>query len=168
MGFLANVPARAGSLLDFVREQLAFRAVPPLLAEVVLLLVERLDDRGLLATSDEDLVVELDLELSLVREARHVLQSLEPLGICAQYAIEAMLLQAANDPDIQFIERLLRVHLDELSRNKLPDVARSLQLSVDELQDLMQRMRSLNPRPAAAFEHEDNLSVQPDAFVWLQ
>ena len=57
MGFLANVPARAGSLLDFVREQLAFRAVPPLLAEVVLLLVERLDDRGLLATSDEDLVV---------------------------------------------------------------------------------------------------------------
>src|SRR5690606_11451396 len=72
------------------------------------------------------------------------------------------------DPDLGLIERLLRVHLEQLGRNKLPDVARSLQLSVDELQDLMQRVRGLNPRPAAGFGDDDNLAVQPDAFVWLQ
>jgi RNA polymerase sigma-54 factor len=168
MGFLANVPARSGSLVDFVREQLAFRDVSDLIAEVVMLLVERLDERGLLVASTEELANELDLEVELICEARGVLQALEPLGIGAQDAIEAMLMQAANDPDLELIEQLLRVHLEELGRNKLPDVARSLQLSVEELQDLMQRVRKLNPRPAASFGDDENLPVQPDAFVWLQ
>ena len=162
MGFLANVPARSGSLYDFVREQLAFRDVSGLLTEVVMLLVERLDERGLLTTSNDELARELDLEPELIEEARSVLQSLEPSGIGAHDAIEAMLVQAAKDPDLQLIERLLREHLEELGRNKLPDVARSLQLSVDELQDLMQRVRT------AGFHDAENLPVQPDAFVWLQ
>jgi len=168
LGFLANVPARAGSLLDLVREQLAFRDVSGLISEVVVLLVERLDQRGLLATSNEELASELELDAELVQEARSVLQTLEPRGIGAFDAIEAMLLQAADDPDFGLIERLLRVHLEQLGRNKLPDVARSLQLSLDELQDLMQRVRGLNPRPASGFGEADNLAVQPDAFVWLQ
>ncbi|MCK5942646.1 MAG: hypothetical protein KAI24_11790, partial [Planctomycetes bacterium] len=41
LGFLNQVPARAGNLVDFVREQLAFRETPPLVAEVVVLLAER-------------------------------------------------------------------------------------------------------------------------------
>lgn len=168
LGFLANVPARAGSLLDFVREQLAFRSTAPLISEVVVLLVECLDERGLLPASDEELAVETDLGANLISEARKVLQSLEPIGIGAHDAIEAMLLQAASDPDLFLIKRLLRDHLEELSRNKLPLVARALQLSLDELQDLMQRVSTLNPRPAADFDRDDNRSVQPDAFVWLQ
>jgi RNA polymerase sigma-54 factor len=168
LGFLANVPARAGSLLDFVREQLAFRSTAPLISEVVLLLVERLDERGLLPASDEELAVEVDLEMPLIGEARSVLQSLEPKGIGAQDTIEAMLLQAASDPDLLLIERLLRDHLEELSRNKLPIVARALQLSLDELQVLMERVGTLNPRPAAGFDGDENPPVQPDAFVWLQ
>jgi len=168
LGFLANVPARAESLLDFVRQQLAFRSIAPLISEVVLLLVERLDERGLLPATNDELAAEMDLDVGLVGEARSVLRSLEPMGIGAHDAIEAMLLQAAGDPDLGLIERLLREHLEELSRNKLPVVARALQLSLDELQDLMKRVGSLSPRPAAGFGGDENLSVQPDAFVWLQ
>lgn len=168
MGFLNNVPAQEKSLVDLVREQLAFRSVAPLISEVVMLLCERLDERGLLGVSDEELAVELDLDANLVAEARSVLQTLEPVGIGAHDAIEAMLLQAASDPDLFLIERLLRDHLEELSRNKLPGVAKSLHLSLDELQDLMQRVKTLNPRPGAGFDDAENLSVTPDAFVWLQ
>jgi RNA polymerase sigma-54 factor len=77
-----------------------------------------------------------------------------------------MLLQAAGDPDLTTIERLLREHLDDLGRNKLPDVARSLRLSVDELQELLARMRELDPHPAAAFHVGDERPLQPDAYVW--
>ena len=49
LGFLNNVPARAVSIVEHVREQLTFRDVPALLSEVVLHLTERLDERGLLA-----------------------------------------------------------------------------------------------------------------------
>lgn len=168
LGFLANVPAPECSLQESVSEQLAFRNVSGLAADVVMLLVDRLDSRGLLACNNEDLAQELDLGVQMISDARDVLQSLDPRGIGAEDAIEAMLLQAEDDPDRVLIEKLLRVHLEDLGRNKMPDVARSLQLSLDELQFLIERVKTLNPRPASDYSENDNQPVTPDAFVWLQ
>ena len=168
LGFLNNVPARGRNLVEFIAEQLAFRGVPDLVAEVVGQLAERLDERGLLADSDADVAAELGLDVDLVATARGALQALEPRGLGAHDAIEAMLIQAQGDPDLPLIEAMLREHLDGLSRNKLPDVARALQLSIEELQQLMTRVRELNPRPGAEFFDGQDLPIQPDAFVWLQ
>ena len=96
-----------------------------------------------------------------------MLRTLEPRGIGACDPIEAMLLQAAGDPDLPLIECLLREHLEELGRNKLPDVARALRLSVEELRDLLARMRELSPRPGAGFATDDAGSLHPDAYAWL-
>ena len=164
--FLANVPAPTESLVEFVREQLAFRQVPALLADAVVQLTEHLDGRGMLPFGIDDLAEQLDAPMALLAEARDLLRTLEPRGIGASDAIDAMLLQAAGDPDLPTIERLLREHLDDLGRNKLPDVAKALALSVDELQDLLQRMRGLDPHPAAMFCDSDARPLRPDAFVW--
>ena len=165
--FLANVPARPDSLVEHVREQLAFRGVPALLADAVMLLVEHLDERGLLAVDVASLAEQFDAPLDLLTQARDLLQTLEPRGLGAADPIAAMLLQAAGDPDLPTLERLLREHLDELAKNKLPDVARELALSVDELKELVDRMRALNPRPAAAFTDAAAAPLQADAFAWL-
>ena len=168
LGFLNSVAAPGESLREHVSQQLAFREVPPLLAEVVMLLVDRLDERGLLVVEDDELARDLDLDGELVGEARAVLCTLEPRGIGARDAIEAMLLQAEDDPDLPLIERMLREHLDPLSRNKLPEVARALQLTIDELQHLIDRVGTLNPRPAAEFVDDGDRHLQPDAYAWLQ
>ncbi len=165
--FLANVPARGDSLVEFVRHQLAFRAVPDLLADAVITLVEHLDERGLLPFAVEDLAEQLDAPMELLAKARALLCTLEPRGIGAMDSIEAMLLQAEGDPDLCTIESLLREHLEALGRNRLPDVARELALSIDELQSLLERMRWLNPRPASSFDVREEPSLRPDAFVWL-
>ncbi len=165
--FLANVPARAETLAAFVREQLAFREADRELADAVMVLVDHLDDRGLLPFALEELAEQLDAPLALLQDARALLLTLEPRGIGASDPIAAMLLQAAADPDLATIEALLREHLEALGRNKLPDVARALRLSVDELQELLLRMRALNPRPAAGFTGTDEPPLRADAFVWL-
>ncbi len=165
--FLANVAAHGQTLADFVRQQLAFRGTQALLTDAVMLLVEHLDERGLLPFLVEDLAERHDAPLELLREAHAVLLSLEPRGIGAAQGIDAMLLQAAGDPDLATIERVLRDQLEALGRNKLPEVARELQMPLDELQALLVRMRRLSPRPAAAFERGDDPPLRPDAFVWL-
>lgn len=165
--FLANVPARGDSLVEFVRQQLAFRGVGALLADAVVTLVEHLDERGLLPFPIADLAGQLDAPMDLLAEARAVLLTLEPRGIGAFDPIEAMLVQAADDPDLGTIERLLREHLEALGRNKLPEVARAVAVSVDDLRDLLERMRGLNPRPAAGFANDAEEALRPDAFVWL-
>lgn len=168
LGFLNSVPARAMTLDVHVREQLAFRQIQTVLAETVFSLVQRVDERGLLPFSDEELAVELDRDVALVREARATLSHLEPRGLGARDAVGAMLAQAEGDPDLILIEAMLSEHLEALSRNKLPEVARALSLSLDELQSLIHRVRTLNPRPAAEFATDADRPVQPDAFAWLQ
>ena len=80
-----------------------------------------------------------------------------------------MLLQLPDhDPDLSDIERMLRQHLDELARNKLPDVARALGRTLDEIHGLMERIRKLDPRPGSRFV-EDNVGVvTPDVEVRLE
>lgn len=163
-----NLPASADTLDEFVRQQLAFRGVPRLLADAVMHLAQRLDERGLLPFPLAEVAAELDVPLALLEQAHSLLCTLEPRGIGARDPVEAMLLQAAGDPDLPRIERLLREHLDALGRNKLPEVARAMQLSLDELADLLARMRELDPRPAAAFTASAAVPLRPDAYAWLR
>jgi len=166
--WLANLPAQDEGLVEFVRQQLAFRGLPDLLSDAVAQLAERLDDRGLLPFALADVAAELGVPVALLEEARAVLLTLEPRGIGAFDAVEAMLVQAADDPDLLHIERILREHLPALGRNKLPDVARELRLSVDELQDLLARMRELEPRPAGDFYARAATPIVPDAYVFVR
>lgn len=164
-GFLESIAAAADSLVDFVRQQLAFREVGGDLGEAVIRLCENLDERGLLPFDLADLAAEFDVSLELLEEARDELQMLEPRGIGAAGAVEAMLLQAAGDPALAIIERVLRQHLEALGRNRLPEVARDLDLSLDELQAVLARIKVLNPRPASEFTDELSPSIRPDAFA---
>ena len=166
--FLANVPAGTNTLIDFVRQQLAYAAVPALLADAVVKLAEHLDERGLLPFSIEDLAEQLDAPHTLLMQAHAVLLTLEPRGIGAFDPVAAMLLQAAGDPDLATIEQLLRDHLEALGRNKLPEVARAMQISLEELNDLLLRMRDLNPRPGAEFTGRTGAPLRPDAYAWLR
>lgn len=167
VAFLANVPARADSLVAHVREQLAFRGVNAMLADAVTTLAEHLDERGLLPIALDTLATQIEVPLALLQQALAVLRTLEPRGIGAFDPIDAMLLQAAGDPDVATIERLLRTHLEELGRNKLPDVAKALRISVDELQQVLARMRELNPAPGAVFRAGAEEPLRPDAYAWL-
>jgi len=166
--FLANVAAAGDELLDFVREQLAFRRLPALLTAAVIKLVEQLDDRGLLPFSLPQLAADLDLPLELLEAAHEELLTLEPLGLGASDAIAAMLLQAQGDPDLVLIERLLREHLADLGRNRLPEVARAVGVTLADLGSLLERIKTLRPAPAAAYRGKAAAPVQPDAFVWLR
>lgn len=155
------------SLVDFVRMQVAWEGLPKHLAAAVILLAENLDDRGLLVVPVAEVAAANGLAPDLLTEAHCVLKSLQPVGIGAGSPIEAMLLQAAGDPDLPTIERLLRDHLDALARNKLPEVARALAISLDDLQGLLQRIGELDPRPGAAFATQAAAPVRPEAFAWL-
>ena len=164
--FLASLPAGAESLVTYVREQLAWWDLAEEVRDAVLLLVEQLDGRGFLCCEDEELA-------AIVGEARLdeallVLRSLDPRGIGARNAIDALLMQVSReDPDYLDIASLLGEHLEALARNKIPDVARRLGRTVAEVQALVERIRELDPHPGSAFSDEVVEHVRPDVHVRL-
>ncbi len=161
---LNNLPAHAENLIDHVRSQLTWRDLSADLLLGVEALAEHLDERGLLTLDDHEL--EKIVEAEMLGDALEVLQSLEPRGIGGRSTTEAMLLQlSATDPDHDLIESMLSQHLEALARNKIPEVARSLGISVEDVEGLLARIKDLNPRPCSSFAEEDVAQVHPDLVV---
>jgi RNA polymerase sigma-54 factor len=168
LALLHSVPAPETSLLGFVREQVAWRDLAPELAAAVLLLAEHLDERGLLPFSDDELAAMTGLAEGLLADAVAVLRSLEPRGIGARGAVEAMLLQVAGQPEEADIRELLTRHLEALAHSRVAEVARAMQRSVESVRRLLERVRTLDPRPGATFASRPEPAIRPDARVWQE
>jgi RNA polymerase sigma-54 factor len=163
--WLQSLEARPGGLLEHIRAQLAWEGLKPQLFDAVMALAECLDERGYLTLSEDELARRCG---RLLPEALATLRALEPRGIGARDAVDALLLQvAADDPDRKDLEALLREHLPALARNRLPDVAKALDRTLDELQLLLTRLRRLELRPGARFAVEKDESIRPDASIRL-
>lgn len=168
---LQNQAAPEQSIVASIEQQLTMREIEPELREWVRFLVSCLDERGYLSASEsrlEELACEhgLEAEEPPIGRAISVLQSLEPKGLGARDAIEAMLLQLdPSDPDYADLCRLLEEFLEELAKNKLPRVAKAMELELDELEFLIERLRGLDPRPAAALVGNAAPVVTPEIRV---
>ena len=148
--FLNNLEGPRRTLVGHLMEQLAWLELSPEIVEGVSSLAERLDERGFLTESDEELVELIGQEALL--QSIHILQSLEPRGVGARGPVDAMLLQVSQgDPDYEDIRAMLTVHMDALAKNKLPEVARALGRPLDEVRGLVERIKRLDLCPGADF-----------------
>ena len=139
---LQNHPARGASLTESLHEQLALRELTSEHARWVRFLIGCLDPSGLLSLSDEEclrLAAEEGIPGAeeLFGPAIATLQSFEPRGVGGRDAVEAMLLQLdPEEPFYPLLCRLLEDFLDELAKNQRPQIARSLGVSLEELEEL--------------------------------
>lgn len=169
--FLESQPDKGQTLAERLEENLAVLDLGPRAHGWLRLLVESLDANGWLALSDEQLLEEATtrgLEGGATELARALerLRNLEPRGLGARGPLEAMLYQLdLDDPDRPQIALLLSEHLEDLARNKLPLVARAMGVEVAELERLLERLRGLNPRPAAELSGEISPVIEPDMQV---
>ena len=169
--WLANI---AGSEVDWragLQEQLMFLDLGHERRAWVEFLIERLDDNGLLTETDTDLLNAAQFEGldggdTALGRAIAQLQCLEPAGVGGRDWREALLLQLEpDDPDYQQLCLLIEDHLDELSRNKLPLVAKALEVELEELDRLLLRLGELDPVPMRLELSEDAPIVRPDVLV---
>lgn len=168
---LRNQPDRGPGVAERVEEQLALLEAPGEVLDWVRFLVRCLDDHGYLTLGDDELL-ELGVTQGLVRDperlsaAQRLLWSLEPHGIGARGAVHALLLQLdPDDPDFGHLRALLVDFLEDLARNKLPAVARSLGIELDELQGLLARLGELDPHPGRELNDEGAPLLRPDVRV---
>lgn len=91
-----------------------------------------------------------DATLEEAREALALVQSFDPPGIAARDLKECLLLQIRRkekaDPRL---ERLVADHLEDLYKNKQPQIAEKMKISLDELEDLMDELSRYSLHPAA-------------------
>lgn len=168
---LRNQPAPGRSLHGMVAEQLATAGLEGGVEEWVRFLVDCLDPRGFLSADDGELLAlaqEAGLEGGEAQLARGLaaLQGLEPRGVGARGAIEALLLQLdPADPDYGSLCRLLEEFVEELAKNHMPQVARAMGLELADLERLLALLAELDPAPVATLAGECAPAIVPDVLV---
>lgn len=164
---IESQPDEPDELLASVRLQAALRGLSGELRDAVAAIAESLDARGLLPASLADVAASAAIPLDVAERALAELRTMEPKGLGAATGVEAMLLQAEGDPDYATIERLLRDHLEQLADNKWPEVARALRITVEELADLVERIKDLSPAPGADLRATAEPTIAADVAAWL-
>ena len=175
-GAWATMPLSLG---EHLKSQLAATTASPRDRALVEMLIESLDEQGYLTTPLEELLSicppEADLELEDLVTALKLLQSFDPAGVGARSAAECLTLQLdalaaqappACPPDvIGHAKRIVSEHLHLLAAKEFQKLARTLELTEEQVQEAHAAIRRLNPHPGVGFSATVVDYIVPDILV---
>ncbi|MFH1423317.1 MAG: RNA polymerase factor sigma-54, partial [Planctomycetota bacterium] len=163
---LQNTASKPVSLQDFLFHQFALLDLPEDVAEAGKSIIYNINDNGYLMYQLEDIFETNDHEtLKTVEKALKAVQSLDPPGIGARDIKEALLLQLGNDEQYSLERRIIENHLDDVTNNKIPKIAKAMGLSIKDANKAVELLKSLSPYPGAFFSGEPAPFVIPDVVI---
>ncbi len=167
---MANAQSRPESLNDFLLHQLAEMDIDDRIEKLAERIISTLDarDGGYLRTPLVDLLSagHTEEDLHLAEKALGIVQSLEPAGIAARDLSECLLNQLSPAiPHYEEMKTLIRSHLVDLAENRLPQIAKKTNFTIEQIQEIREELHMLNPKPGAAFMETYVPNVTPDIIL---
>ncbi len=174
MDAMANTAARPQSLTDQLLEQWHLIETDNDTRRAGEHLIEFIDADGYLRTDKQTLLDQAPDGFTdeLLDSAWDLLQrTLDPPGLAARNLRECLLLQIDfrsnqdDAPDQSVVRLLVDKHLNDLAKNRLPQIAKAEELSLDQINHALAALRHLNPRPGRMLSDDAPRTIRPDAIV---
>jgi len=168
-----NTAAANGSLAESLYDQFVLLDPDDDTRDLGRHLIFNLDSNGFLAYTIEEILQSPELRGRFTpeqaEEALQLVHRLDPRGVGARNLQECLLLQLdPEDPDHELKVRIIRDYLLDVNKNKLPKVARELEVTIPQLKKLIGQIARLDPRPGAKIGGDRNAYVHPDVVVeWV-
>ncbi|MGF1577811.1 MAG: RNA polymerase factor sigma-54 [Gemmataceae bacterium] len=163
-----NMVARSPSLAEHLEDQLGFLDADEEQLSLARYILAHLDAKGYLETTLENITVSYErlVEIEDVEEALHLVQMLEPAGVGARDLRECLLLQVTHEtPHADVVRVIIQHHLEDVRFNRLPNVQKKTNFPMETIQEAVEVLRHLNPRPGSQFSDESTQYVVPDVIV---
>lgn len=129
-------------------------------------IIRNLDSNGYLQHSLEELVTPtISISLERLKESLALIQQLEPYGIGARNLQECLYIQAKLSKASPLVQTVLQEYFIEFAEKRWKELARKLNVSLTDIQDVFDQIQSYNPRPAAQFHSEEPTYIIPDVVV---
>ncbi len=132
---------------------------------IALSLLAGLDEAGYLTVPLEALAAKLGAEPGTVEGVLRTCQDLAPSGVFARSLAECLALQLAERGRLDRPMRTLLANLDRLAAGETASLAALCGVGRDGIEPLIAEIRSLDPKPGLAFEHDPVRTLIPDVFV---
>lgn len=154
------------SLQETLLEQVRLSDLTPEQRPVAEMIVGNIDDFGRLQASVDELAFSTSIEAAKIQDVLRIVQTFHPPGVGARDLRECLLLQLERANRVETLEyRIVRDHMDLLSRRRLPEIARGTGSTIEDVQKALERISHLEPKPGRAFLPETNQYVVPEVFV---
>lgn len=155
------------TLAEHLWEQLMYRSYTEEELRVLRYICHSLDGDGYfregVAQLAERFAIPEERAAALLEEIR----TLEPAGVGAHDLADCLALQIRAAGQLtKPLERLVRNHLEDLARNRMRELSKALGLSLEETLRACELVRSLDPKPGAAYGQATELPyIIPDVLV---
>lgn len=154
------------SLDEHLLKQVNLLSITEYERAIMRFLVLNLNENGYLTMSNEEISEIFNVTEAEVERARQKLLTLDPIGVGARDLRECLLVQAKekyHDDTILF--SVIEDYLEDLANRKWNKIAENLQISCDQVANLFEKIRSLQPKPAINFSSKGVHYVTPDIIV---
>lgn len=163
---IENTLSSRGSLADHLMWQLDLQTTDQTVRDIGAAIVGNVDDDGYLAASLEEIAALGPWPVSAVERALTYVQSFDPVGVAARDPQECLLLQLrAHGHGGTPIETLVQDYLPLLQNHRVPELAKAMGLSVEEIKTYLEVIRHLDPKPGSRYTPADSHYVIPDVYI---
>lgn len=154
------IPDNETTMRDHLLQQVNLSFHNPEDIKLLTYLINNLDDCGYLQIEvSED-------EATYITHGIHLLQKIGPIGIAARNLQECLLLQLTYQfPNERLAYSLLNKHFDLLAQRKWDEIAKGLEISLDEVSNLYQFIQKLNPKPCVTTTDFKTEYTRPDIVI---
>ena len=164
--FLMDSIESETSMQEQLLEQLRYAESDPETLRVAEAVIGGIDESGYLKTHPADIATGTECSLEQAEKAIRLVQTFDPPGIGARTLEECLLLQLERgDNDTAELVELVSHHLEDIAKNRLPELARSMNLSPEQLEEDIKFIKSLNPYPGHAISNSKPVYIVPEVSV---
>ncbi|MBZ5674434.1 MAG: RNA polymerase factor sigma-54 [Acidobacteriia bacterium] len=154
------------TLSDHLHSQLALIALSEEVRDAADGVVGNLDENGYLLSSPEEMAAEGGHKLEDVKEAIHVVQTLDPAGVAASDLRECLLLQLESRGAKDGVAwQIVHDHLKLVETRQPKELVRLLRRPMEHIQVAMDVIKHLDPRPGLRYSGPGARQVEPDVYI---
>jgi RNA polymerase sigma-54 factor len=154
------------SLQEHLLEQMRFSDMKEEQQKIGEMIIGNIDDHGFLKATVDELTFSTSVPSDKILEVLKTIQNFHPPGVAARDMRECLMLQlerAGREKTLEY--RIVRDFMEALKKRKMPEMARGLGVTVEQIQTAVERIAHLEPRPGREFLPDDDRYISAEVFV---
>lgn len=155
------------TLPEHLMFQYQFAATDRKCRQVGRYIIESLDENGYMTSTREEIAKATGAPLEKVHEVLDIIHGFDPAGVGASNLAECLEIQLQHKGKLNDTYRkVIEDHLEDIADNRLSVIAKDMGISVQEVQEIGDVIRTLEPKPGRQFASEmETKYVIPDVIV---
>ncbi|MCJ8276114.1 MAG: RNA polymerase factor sigma-54 [Bdellovibrionales bacterium] len=131
------------------------------------MIIEYINDDGYLKTPVENIANDEGVSVEELEGTLKLVQEFDPPGVGARDLKECLLIQAKHlQEDTHDFVHLITHHMHDLEKKNYPGIAKSMEITVEEVIDMCKIINTMEPKPGRIFATNDTHYVTPDVYVY--